>query len=93
MSDPVAKAERSRAKDARQSPPPEYRPRGGGKKHRPVKVMAKWDGDWAGMRRLSGLPDWFTYGRYRTVREARAALENCQRKHPGFYEFKIVEAE
>lgn len=90
MSDPKAKAERSKAKDARQMPAPGIVPkRKPSKKHNPWRVEYKWSESKRLARMFSWAHEWPTFGKYRTEEEARAAIEKDKRKHD-YYEYRIT---
>lgn len=90
MSNQIAKAERSKAKDARQMPAPNARPKHRAKKKdKPWRVEYKWSESKHLARMFSWAHEWSTFGKYRTEKEARIALENDSRKHD-FYEYRIT---
>lgn len=86
MSDARAKAERSKAKDARQMPAPEkIRPQKS-KKKKPFVVKYRWinppfNFDW--------MLNWSNMGKYRSVADAEKAMATQEKKHPGRYEMKL----
>jgi len=73
MSDPIAKAKRSKAKDARQIPAPDAVPRSKSKKDKPWRVEGF--GGW-----LFRKDKWWRVGDYRTREIAENVIENLQRK-------------
>lgn len=88
MSDPTAKAARSKAKDARQEPAPDAKPKHVSKKARPWRVDYKWNID----KRetfLGWSSTWSKFGAYRTKEEAETAIKNDQRKC-GWYDYRII---
>lgn len=87
MSNPIAKAERSKAKDLRQGITQQKERFSRSKKTRPVAIMAKLVKPiWA----IRDGKEWYRFGSYRTAEEAEKVIADCHRKYPGFYEFKIV---
>lgn len=87
MSNPRAKAERSRAKDARQGGTDQ---RGVGRKNkrdRTVVVEYKWT-ETGPLSRLFSCKDWRKFGAYRTEKEAQEVIEIMMRKRP-YYEMRI----
>lgn len=92
MSDPVAKAERSKAKDLRQSPAPEkqkFRKNRKRKKDKPYIVEEKWNFD---SLTASFNPDWGNtwrkFGAYTTLEEAERVAEKQSLKY-SFCEFRV----
>lgn len=92
MSDPIAKKERSKAKDLRQSPAPEkqkFRKNRKRKKDKPFIVEQKWSQDSVVS---SFKPDWINvwskFGSYATLQEAERVVELQSRKY-SFCEFRI----
>lgn len=78
MSCPIAKAERSKAKDARQQPPPEpARYRTKNKRPRPWTIEHRS----SFFARKGEMTKWYVTGRYRTEAERNTALEQLQRKY------------
>lgn len=88
MSDPRAKAERSKAKDARQIPVLDKETkRKPSKKIKPFTVMYKWvKPTW-----FKWAHDWRLMGRYRTKEIAEKAISDSERKHPDYYEYQLTE--
>jgi hypothetical protein len=82
MSDPVAKAERAKAKTIRQGGIDQKENlRSRSKKEKPFVVLYKWV-----KPVLPGWNDvWRTMGKYRTRQEAEKAMRDCERKYPGWY--------
>ena len=88
MSDPQAKAERSKAKDNRQTPASDDQKPQRSKKDKPIVVECK---------RLTPLPpsllflgnDWVFYGRYRDIKTANEVIAREKRKNPDRYEMRI----
>ena len=73
----IAKAERSKAKDARQMPAPNKPCMGKNKKrkkHRPFIIMYKFA--WAGWSDIG----WWTLGKYTTLEFARTSVSTHKRK-------------
>lgn len=87
VSDSIAKAERSKAKDARQMPAPDSKPRRKAKKAKPWRVDYKWNID---KRRtfFGWMCEWSKFGSYRTKEEAETAVKNDERKN-GWYDYRI----
>lgn len=89
MSDPVAKAERSKAKDARQTPAPDKVPRSKSKKDKPWRVESR--GGWL---RSTG---WIRHGDYRTREIAEKVISDEQRKWAQIrnfdFEYRIIPPE
>ena len=73
MSNPVAKAERSKAKDARQQPAPDVVPRSKSKKDKPWRVDGF--GGWLFRRNK-----WWRVGDYRTREIAEKVIAEMERK-------------
>lgn len=87
MSDPITKVERSKAKDARQIPVQEKKTkRPPAKKAKPILVQWKTVKGWFGWHR-----DWSTMGRYKTREIAEKVIKDDKRKHPDYYEYRIIE--
>lgn len=88
MSNPISKQERSKAKDARQMPAPDIKPkRKPGKKDKPFIVMYKWVkpilfSDWG--------KTWTKLGEYRTREIAEKVISDDRRKYPDRYIYKTV---
>lgn len=85
MSDPRTKTERSRAKDARQTPaldiiPP--RPRS--KKAKPFVIEYKWKGFFNSKWNRG----WLKFGAYRTKEIAEKAMKDARRKYSNSFEFR-----
>lgn len=92
MSDPVAKAERSKAKDLRQSPAPEkqkFRKNRKRKKDKPYVVEEKWRFD---SLTASFNPDWVNvwrkFGAYATLEEAERVASKQRLKY-SFCEYRV----
>ena len=92
MSDPITKAERSKAKDLRQSPAPEkqkFRKNRKRKKDKPYIVEERWNLDWT----LSSFtPDWGNtwrkFGAYATLEEAERVASKQRLKY-SFCEYRV----
>ncbi|AMO58100.1 hypothetical protein EZMO1_4176 [Endozoicomonas montiporae CL-33] len=95
MSNARAKAERSKAKDARQQPAPDKAlKKKGRKKARPVTVMIKYQEQYKEKsQEIFQDAFWwkepFKLGCYRTEGEAQKAIELKRRKCPGLYLFSL----
>ena len=92
MSDPVVKAERSKAKDLRQSPAPEeqkFRKNRKRKKDKPCIVEEMWNFD---LTVSSFTPDWGTtwrkFGAYATLEEAERVISKQRLKYD-FLEYRV----
>jgi hypothetical protein len=86
LSNPICKAERSKAKDIRQGVI-EQRPQGRKstvKVHKPIQVECKWvNPTWRENK------EWRNWKKYRSVEDAEVAMANMIRKHPNLYELRI----
>lgn len=90
MGDPRTKAERSKAKDARQMPvaDPGKHP-SKRKRDKPFIVECRRNpNDKIAILRLWGANDWRPWGRYHSMEIAQTALDLAARKY-SFYEFRI----
>lgn len=90
MSDPTAKAERSKAKDLRQMRIPDgavsaWKLR----KKKPFIVRYKWVNP-PRHELFKCLRNWITMGRYRKLSDAQKAMESTESKNPGKYEMKLL---
>ncbi len=85
MSNPRAKAERSKTKDLRQMPVQDKRIKSRSKKKKPVVVEYRWRYPvWKWMGK-----GWSTFGRYRSIEIAEEVMNNQERKAPGQCEMRI----
>lgn len=82
MSDPIAKAERSAAKDARQSPAPDGASTGAqrNRRERPYELWCRSEPNFDGIRFFG----WTRWGRYETAELRAHNLSQQRRKMPGF---------
>ena len=87
MSDARAKAERSKAKDARQLPAPEYTPPSPAKKDKPFIVQYRFKK--GHFMEKFGWCEWSKFGAYRTQEIAETAIKNDKRKSD-YYEYRIL---
>jgi len=88
MSDPRAKAEQSKAKDARQAPILDKKTkRSPSKKAKPFTVMYKWKAP----RIFRWASQWHLMNRYTTKEIAEKAISDNKRKWPDKYEYQLTE--
>lgn len=85
MSDPIAKAERSKAKDERQMPAPDAKPKHKAKKAKPWRVDYRWKDETHGFYAHG----WAKFGCYRTQKEAEKAIRDNARKY-GTYKYRVI---
>lgn len=85
MSNARAKAERSKAKDKRQSKPPE-RPVGKSKKKNRVRPYEVW----TRCLRMPFFNDWYRSGRYASLEIAEKVIEKYKREYGFDEEYTIV---
>lgn len=97
MSDPRTKAEKSKAKDARQGrpSPPEVTGKPHKKKEKPIHIEyrhsdAFYERNKNWISRLSSGNKWSIWGKYRNLKEAEMALKSLQNKdYHDMYEYRI----
>jgi hypothetical protein len=95
VSCPIAKAERSKAKDARQQLAPDKavgQPSTKDKRAKPYKIEAKWPDErwnlyWGKEGRVN---TWHTYATYAKQEVAERAMEGFRRKYGSFREFRLT---
>lgn len=89
MSNPLAKKERSRAKDARQMPAPDVVPkRPPAKKKKPVQIQCRF----RSYRNPKEWGQWKGWSRYASIDDAEKALRALQKKkakHSDWIQFRI----
>jgi hypothetical protein len=91
VSNPIAKAKRSKAKDIRQGLT-DQRPVGTvSKRARPILVEYRIHPNCQFPFFRCWQKGWSNYKRYRTLQEAQKAISDHVRKHPNFYEFRIAD--
>jgi hypothetical protein len=89
MSNPRAKAERSKAKDLRQGVR-EQKPGGNrNKRARPVMVLYRIHAKSPLRKCMKCSDEWAKWRTYRTTEEAQKAVDAQLRKYPTLYEFEI----
>lgn len=85
MSCPIAKAQRSKFKDARQSPAPEKRMKGKrSKKNKPFIVEYRWN-----YGSISRRKAWMKWGAYKTLEIAEKVISDAKRKYPDTFEIRL----
>ena len=90
MSDAWAKAERSKAKDARQIPVQEKVPkRKPGKKDKPFAVYFKYTQKRSEGASFLWFSDWHLFGRYKTKEIAEKVIKDDKRKWPDYYVYEV----
>ena len=91
MSDPIAKAERSKVKDIRQGgiQQREYL-RPVSKKDKPIIVEFRWKQEKHRLYFPESMKTWRKFGNYRTLEIANKVMAEQERKH-GLYEMRIKE--
>ena len=89
MSDPRAKAERSKAKDARQIPLQEKKTkRSPSKKDKPIIVQFRYLDP--SLSIFGWFKDWVQLGKYKDIETANQVIKNDKRKHQNGYEYRII---
>ena len=88
MSDPISKAEKSKAKDARQSSAPDRARYPASKKEKPFILECKWNSLFYGWCKR-----WGKFGQYQTGDIAKQVARDQERKHPGCCKFRIYTRE
>ena len=86
MSDAMVKAEKSKAKDERQSLAPENVPPQKGKKKKPIIIEYKWNNPSFDFIDNQG---WSKWGAYRNIEIAERVIKDEKRKHPDTFELRI----